>query len=309
MNKLSLLDVLPEGYEKKYQPFIYNSASFLEANSQLPQIHFYWVSEQSKQAYAHIAFNFESSTVYSPFKAPFGGIEVSSLLNEAELQDFLSNVENTLQNKQIDQVNIHQCPESYQKNDIAARVLKQQGYTMFRERVYHGIPINGVQLKEQMTSMQQRRLRKCEKAGFEFRKVPESDMAEVFKQIHHWRELNQKPLSLSWADFENSQNKNPNTYLCFGVYDKHLIAATIVVKVNDQAIYHFFPASDERYNQYSPMVMLVNGIYEWGQVHDFKLLDLGTSYLQNEVNQSLVSFKERLGGRKSLALSWRKTLS
>lgn len=306
---MRLLDMLPEGYKERYQPFIYNSTSFLETNSQLPQKHFYWVSEQSKQAYAHIAFNFESDTVYSPFKAPFGGIEVSSSLNEVELLDFLSNVENTLQNMQIDQVNIHQCPESYQKNDLAVRVLEQRGYTMTKERVYHGIPINGVQLKERMTSMQQRRLRKCENAGFEFRKIPESDMAEVFKQIHHWRELNQKPLSLSWADLENSRNKNPHTYSCFGVYDQHLIAATIVVKVNDQVLYHFFPASDRQYNQYSPMVMLVNGIYEWGQTHNFKLLDLGTSYIQKEVNQSLASFKERLGGRKSLALSWRKTLS
>lgn len=308
MGELKLLHEL-NGHKEVYLPFVYNTPSFLKSNNNSIQKHFYGLDESDDKVKTHLAVSIRDGVAFSALRSPFGGVEVAEGMSAEVVDRFLSGVELQLKDLGVKEVCIHQNPESYQNTSIIDRAFIKNGFNTFQERVYHGIKINGAPLNEQMTDMQRRRLKKCERAGFEFRKVPKSDMVKVFEQIDRWRKRSSKPLSMTWADLENSKKRNPHTYMCFGIYDRDLIAATIVVKVNDHVLYHFFPASDDQYNQYSPMVMLVNGIYRWGQENNFKLLDLGTSYIQSQVNRSLVNFKERLGGQESLALSWRKTLS
>jgi len=307
---LILLDHLPTGYQEKYQPIIYNSNSFLAGNNDLPQIHFYWVEKNHRAAYAHVASSIEESEASSPLNAPFGGVEYSDELSLSDLFAFLIFLEKELQNKAIKYIKLSQAPGSYGGQIKLDEVLSDLKYQKKSRRIYHGLPIDETDAKDKMSLMEQRRLKKCVKADFNFKSLPSPKLSEVYNAVATWRDLKDKPLSMEWKVLSHARKSTPGMYLPFGVYDQDkLIAATIAIKVNSKVLYHFYPAHCPEYNNYSPMVMLVNGLYEWCRTHQIDLLDLGTSYVNNRLNQSLVRFKKHLGGEESQAIVYRKVLS
>lgn len=306
---LILLDHLPKGYQEKYRPIIYNSKTFLASNNDLPQIHFYWVEKKAQMAYAHVAFSIEESEASSPLMAPFGGVEYDDDLSTADLCTFLIFVEKELKTKGVLYVNLSQPPQSYGSQENLNEVFIDLKYKIKSKRMFHGISITEKDSISKMSVMEQRRLKKCNKAGFEFKKLPSSKLSEVYNVIAKWRDLKEKPLSMAWNVMSHARKLNPGMYLPFGVYDDDkLIAATIAIKVNSKVLYHFYPAHSADYNNYSPMVMLVDGLYTWCYGNQIELLDLGTSYVNNKINQSLVRFKKHLGGDESQAFVYRKFL-
>ena len=269
-----LLDHLPTGCQEKYLPLVYNSKTFLSSNNDLPQIHFYWVEKNEQISYAHVAFSLEESEASSPLKAPFGGVEYAEELKPADLCAFLIFVEKELKAKGVKYINLSQPPESYSEQKSLAEVLGDLKFKINSKRVFHGIAITENDLISRMSVMEQRRLRKCIKAGFDFKSIPLKKLSAVYSAIAEWRNLKEKPLSMEWKMLRHARKSNPEMYVPFGVYhDDRLIAATIAIQVNSKVLYHFYPAHSSEYNNYSPMVMLVEGLYNWCQTQHIELLD------------------------------------
>jgi len=305
-----LLNRLPVDCEKRYDPIVYNDELFLSSNNDLPQAHYYWVDKTSNFAHAHIAFSLEESEAYSPLKAPFGGVEYSEELEVGQLCTFLIFVEKALALKGLKYLNITQPPENYLEQSKLYEVLKDLNYKTKSKRVYHGIVIDKENLVSKMSTMEQRRLKKCEKAQFRFESLSMDKLSEVYHAIDSWRNKAEKPLSMPWEELRNSRKSNSQMYLPYAVFDNSkMIAATIAIQVNSKVLYHFYPAHDPDYNNFSPMVMLVKGLYDWCKLNEFELLDLGTSYVNNKMNQSLIRFKKHIGGEESKALIFRKVLT
>lgn len=311
MSRFELHESPENGVELNFEEFLYNQPSFLKSNNDFPQKHFYYFDKQANQYVAHIVFSIDGGLAMSPIKAPFGGIEIAKDLSSEEIGEFLKSVEQALQSEGIQEIRVHQAPENYQEQEILFEAMIDSGYEEIQERIYHGINIDQEPLSEKMVDMQRRRLRKCAEAGFVFKKYSKSELAAAFEQIDRWRTAAEKSLSMTWADLHNSSKRNPKTYHAFGIENEHglMIAGTIVVRVNDKVLYNFSPASYDVYNQYSPMVMLVNMVYDWGKENGYTHLDLGTSYVHKNVNTSLRVFKERIGGKPYSAWSWRKKLN
>jgi hypothetical protein len=55
-------------------------------------------------------------------------------------------------------------------------------------------------------------------------------------------------------------------------------------------------------------VTLADAIYRYGQVNGFRVMDVGTSTIDREVNSGLLEFKRGLGFSESLKLTMRKIL-
>lgn len=310
MLKIELHTELIQDTEVNYSSFFYNSEGFLKANNPLEQQHFYAFDPEAKSYRAHIVFSLNDRVAVSPYRAPFGGLSCDPCFDGEALLSFIELCLNELAESGVEEVRIHQAPESYQDNRSIHAAYELLGFVQTEERVYQGIPIDEIPLVEKMVDMQQRRLRKCAKAGFQFKHYSKSELAAAFKQIDRWRSAAQKGLSMTWADLHDSSKRNPKNYHAFAVLDgRVMIAGAIVVVVNEKVLYNFFPASYDAYNSYSPMVMLLNGIYDWGRASGFEHLDLGTSYLGKKVNTGLRTFKERIGGETYLAKSWRKRLN
>lgn len=310
--KFKLLDHLPVNCVVCYQPFLYNEPKFLKGNNDFIHHHYYWVDEIKNQAHVHIVFTVHDDIAYSNHKLPFGGLEASIDFPEKEIALFLKSVESKLIELGVKQVRVHQAPDAYADQSAFTFILTALGYEVIQNRVFHSIAVDNSDLYSRMHKMEQRKINKCIQGKAEFKQIKRGKK-KIFQWIERHRTLDYKPPSMTWVDLENTSERNPKSYLVFGVYmDGWLLAATVAVKVNDNALYHFMPASCtdfQHYRKYSPMVMLVNEMYKWCANEGIKLLDLGTSYVDMKTKDSLVHFKENIGGKPNEALSWEKTLS
>ena len=79
--------------------------------------------------------------------------------------------------------------------------------------------------------------------------------------------------------------------------------------MNDRILYDFYHAHPKSFDQLSPVVALVDGMYAYCQQNKFQLLDLVTSAVDGKVNFSLLNFKTQLGGQPSMKLTFEKDLS
>ncbi|OEJ99875.1 GNAT family N-acetyltransferase [Roseivirga misakiensis] len=296
-----------------YKEFVYNNQAFLATNNKLEKRHFYWVDTNIDCAHAHVAFSITDETAYSPHRLPFGGVELAEGLVPQDLFEFLSQVEKTLVIEGVKVVRLHQAPNAYQDQTLIGDTLIQLGYETIQNRVFHTIAVNETDLYDRMHKMEHRKFKMCHRDGAIFRELKKKQKIEAFQWIERNRNLAYKPPSMSWVDLQEASQRNPKVYKVFGVFlDDWMLAATVAVVVNDRAIYHFMPASQvdfREYKKYSPMVFLINELYNWCRSNGIETLDLGTSYVDMKLKDSLVKFKENTGGKPCNALSWQKTLS
>lgn len=313
MDSFKLHEQLLPKVDVCYRPYVYNNRSFLKSNNDLDHAHFYWVNEPLNQVHAHIAFSIEGNIAFSPHKLPFGGLEVSDQLTTEDVSCFLEAIELKFRESGIGKLRIHQAPSAYFQQKNCNEAFEKLGFSVIQKRIFHSITVNENDLFERMHKMEQRKIKMCLKNGAEFKELKKDRKIEGFKWIDRFRTLAHKPPSMTWVDLEKANQRDPKIFKVFGVYmDGFLLAATVMVMVNDKAVYHFMPASHvdfQHYKKYSPMVFLVNGLYKWCQSNEMNVLDLGTSYVDMKLKTSLVKFKENIGGESCEALSWQKTLS
>ncbi len=313
MSNYRLTDVLDSHTKITYESYVYNDPAFLKSNNNFVQHHYYWVADEVNEAHAHVAFSVVDEIAYSPHKLPFGGVEVSSNVSEELIVEFLEAVERELKGLNITTIRLHQAPSAYGDQSIVNKAIASHGYEVIQERVFHAITVDASDIFERMHKMEQRKIKKCRDAHATFKELKKSEKVNAFEWIEWHRTLDYKPPSMTWVDLRDVNQRNPKLYKVFGVFmDGHMLAATILVMVNAQTVYHFMPASHvdfPGYKKFSPMVFLVEGLYKWCQSQGIKTLDLGTSYVDVKMKASLAQFKENIGGKPSKALSWQKTLS
>ena len=143
-----------------------------------------------------------------------------------------------------------------------------------------------------------------------FSKLPKHKLANVFDFIKTQRRAKQYAFSMEWSELKLAQKVNPDTYIPFVVtHNEKIVAATIAIKATNEVLYNFSPAHHPDYDQLSPVVLLTEGLYDYGRSEGFIYLDLGTSYLGEEINEGLAQFKSNLGARSYTSFSFRKALS
>jgi lipid II:glycine glycyltransferase (peptidoglycan interpeptide bridge formation enzyme) len=102
----------------------------------------------------------------------------------------------------------------------------------------------------------------------------------------------------------------PDEFRVFVVNDQSRITAlSVVVRVRDDILYNFLPASHPDYSTFSPMVMLIGGLFTYCQHQGIPLLDLGVSLDgTGQPKPSLIHFKRNLGAQVSPKLTFEKSL-
>lgn len=88
------------------------------------------------------------------------------------------------------------------------------------------------------------------------------------------------------------------TYFLFSVKNQEgeIIAGVVTILVNQHILYTFYWGDNLAYCSHSPVVFLLQEIYEYCQKHQIQLMDLGTSSLNGVINQGSYNFKKNIGG-------------
>ncbi len=297
---VAFTETLPKGYRQNFEGYLYNRETFvpLQAGSQMMQRTFYAVEHATKSVVGKIHFfgkyNERELIFQSPAKSPFGSFEFCPKLDAGQLYDFIQFMLKALKGELPSSILIRHHATAYAPVHTVSlkEMLGNAGFLVSESVPNHHIAVNDFPLAEKMHMMEKRRLRKCRKAGFLFREEPLSRLADVYDFVLQCRKERGWGLSMSREHLQKTVAVFPDNYKLFSINDgNRRVAATVAIKVNSRILYNFYPASLLSYQEYSPAVMLIEGLYQHCQEQKMELLDLGTS-----ASESLQRFKAHMGG-------------
>jgi hypothetical protein len=297
--------------EMQFSQILYTSPKFLEVNNDLPQVHFWLLDTATQIAFGHVSFSLEEGKALSPAKAPFGGFSLADSITSEEITFFIFEVIRKLKALSVHSIHLKLAPENYGENlSVLAQNLLYTGFSKIKSFEYQAIAIDEASFDSKIADMEGRRLKKCKNEGFEFKLLSQNHLHTVFQFVKAHRDEKGYDFSMDWETLKTSDLAMPNVYFPMAVFDDNkMIAATIAVKASDKVLYNFSPAHDWDYNQFSPVVMLTEGLYNFCQSNQIGQLDLGTSYVDDGINEGLKAFKAHLGAQSFFSHSYRKILS
>jgi len=302
---------LPEGFRCEFDPYLFNDPQNLTIQSLEGWHTFYALRTEKKTARARVHFHLENGVALSPYKNPFGSFEFSESFEPRELFEFIKWTEEQLKNKKVKRIEIKSYPEMYNSTcaAILGAFLVNQKYHIKNAELSACIVVNPTSLYHVMSSWEKRKVGQIRRTSLRFSTIPVSKVKEVFEFISSCREERRQKLSMTYPQMKTVCDTFPDHFCLFGVYDNHaLAAASISILVNNTILYNFYSAHAKQYDLLSPVVRLMEGIYEYCQVEKIKLIDLGTSALHDRPNFSLLDFKLNLGALPTQKLTFEKNL-
>ena len=303
---------LPEGYRCDFDCYLFNEPKNLAIQSLSGWHTFHALRSEKKTSRARVHFHVDDGAALSPFKNPFGSYEFSDAMELKEMFEFIKWVEDQLKAKHVKRIEIKSYPSLYNSrcSSILHTFLFNLGYRVRNAELSACIQVNPTSLFQIMSSWEKRKVGQIKKTSLRFATVPVSKVKEVFEFISSCREEKKQKLSLTYPQMKTVCDNFPEHFRLFGVYDNNaLAAASISILVNKTILYNFYSAHAKQYDALSPVVRLMEGIYEFCQTEKIRIIDLGTSALHDRPNFGLLDFKLNLGAAPTEKLTFEKTLS
>jgi len=303
---------LPEGYRCDFDSYLWNEPRNLTIQSLNGWYSFYALKSEKKAARARVHFHVEDGVAVSPYKNPFGSYEFSDALAPKEFYDFIKWVEAQLTHRGVKRIEIKSYPQLYNQScsAILSTFLVNLGYKIRNAELSACIEVNPNSLYQVMSSWEKRKAGQIRKSNLRFSVVPVNKIKDVFDFISSCREERRQTLSMNYGQMKTVSDQFADRFVLFGMYDNNaLAAASISIYVNKHILYNFYSAHARQYDSLSPVVRLMEGIYEFCQTEKIQLIDLGTSALQGRPNFSLLDFKLNLGATPTQKFVFEKTLA
>lgn len=281
-----------EGFEHGFPRLLFNQSAYLLNKGFVNLRRFSIWNKLHQIESARIYFVQDPKQAISLPHSPFGSIEPFEILEEDVLVAFVHFI-----SSQFGQMRIVHYPAIYGGPfSFSSDVFLKAGWNASDTATGHYLPV-GEPFENLISGMELRKLKKAIQEGFGVTRRGMEDLKKVFLFIEQCRREKNQALSLDFEELEKQVEANPDRYLLFCVTkDDEMAAATIVVRVSSEVIYHFYPATNANHRAISPMVLLTKGLYDFCRSTHVQFVDLGTSMLNNLPNESLIYFKEQLGG-------------
>lgn len=288
--------------------FLFNSPRHLWLQSGKNWRIYEALEENTGVVKVRIAFHVDADEASSPFRAPFGFLEIYRKISANELIGFFLLIEADLKNRGIRKIQIKSYPEVYDKNfGMVEEILKRLQYSVTQE-VSSIIPVDRRPFDKKIKISERQKLRKA-KQLFSFEKVKRTYLKEIYTFIEGCRNEKNQSLSMSFVELKKAVLNFPRKFSFYRVHDASgTAAAAIVILVNKEILYTFYYAHAKRFDKVSPVVLLMDGIYEGAQEQGIEMIDLGTSMVNGKINRSLLHFKKSIGGQTNRKLIFEKTL-
>lgn len=303
---------MPEGYRCDFESYLFNSPRNLTIQALDGWHTFHVLRSEKKTARARVNFHLEDKVAVSPLRNPFGAYEFSNNIEPKELFDFIRWVEGRLIEKGAKKIEMKTFPALYNisASAIMLTFLTNLGYRIKNAELSACIEVSPNALYQAMSSYEKRKSGQIKRSNLRFATIPVGKIREVYDFISSCREERKQSLSLTYGQMKTVCDHFPENFRLFGVYDNSaLAAASISILVSDTILYNFYSAHAKQYDYLSPVVRLMEGMYEFCQGEKIRLIDLGTSALQGRPNFTLLDFKLNLGALPTQKLTFEKILS
>lgn len=271
---------------------LFNSYSFHINNKKEEELFTFFVQKGKKVICKVLlvkANNVLKSTSYSPFSF-FEGIEHIDLL--------FSFIVNWAKENDVNKIILKTPPFSYHSTFNFPSFFEKHSLSIVQKDVNFFISINQKSFRSKIAPASRNKLNKCIKAGFTFEQSFLIDYEQIFKLIKGCRDDKSYELSMNSEALKRMIELYPKNYFLFVVKNQEgeIIASSVVILVSSKVLYTFYWGDNLAYRSYSPVIFLLQGIYEYCQIHQIELMDLGTSSLNGVINQGSYNFKKNIGG-------------
>lgn len=296
-------------WKRKPAFYLYNDPKHLLLQSKSGWHVFTLQDASSAGILARIAFHLKSGVAESPFRAPFGSIEIYRKVNQHQLDDFLEKVMDRLSQLAVQKVIIKNFPTIYHDNhaQLIQSSLSRLKFSSHQE-IGSCILVGKGSFERSIKISERQKLRKS-KSIFQFHQRGRHHLKRVYTFIKDCREAKGQSLSMPLRDLQKAVRAFPDKFYIFEVGNKdEIAAAAIAIHVHNEILYTFYYAHTKKYNRISPVVFLISGIYSFSKQKHITKIDLGTSMLDGQVNRSLLHFKKSIGGVSTGKFTYAKTL-
>ncbi len=303
---------VPPGFGLDFEPALFNLEKHRLLQSADEWLCFHLVRHDKKKVVASVFFSLRQGVALSPASAPFGGIECSDQLPVEALYQFVGQYEMALRKKKVKCIQLKLYPSLYHPSlhDAIAVLLFNHGYQILLAELGACLEVDNKPLSTRFDQWEKRRLKQAANAKLEFKVLPIVSMDQVYHFILHCRSQRGHSLSMDFHSLQKTVTGLKNKFFSFGIYhDQELIAASIAIHVSSKVLYNFYSAHEKKYDDISPVVLLIHEMHNWCYQRGFELLDLGTSALGGRPNFSLIDFKLRLGAKPAMKLTVEKKLN
>jgi len=258
---------------------------------------------------AIIYINVIDGVAQSPLRSPFGSYEISPDLSPFIIFQFLEFVDARLKAKGVSRIIIKEPPTLYNSERAALMhtFMLNLGYHVVDAEVGAVIQVTENSFASYPGASSRRKLRQSYNEGLVFKKLESEWLSDVYLFVLACRKQRGYSLSMSLAEIKKSADQCKEEFMFFGVFKEDKIAAaTIAVQVKKDILYNFFMAHAHEFDQLSPAIMLVEGLYDYCRQNDIRLLDLGTSAVNKKPNFGLIEFKLNIGATPTSKFTFEK---
>lgn len=299
---------IPKGYRLFSESLYHQQAHrLLQAASGWKS--YYLLKEKNKAVVGVLHFHLEKNVAMSPYRAPFGGLELATAIARKVIIDFWKFVIDDLAESGITRIIVRNPSHLVSGSNLIEEVMVHVGFQVEQSEASSLILVSD-DFKKQLHYSERKRLNKCNRSGFVAKVLLPGDLKKTYQFIEACRLAKNYKLSLSWKNIQKLASTFPERVVCFGVFNKReMIAASMVIVVNDQVVYDFYHDHVAEYNDFSPVVALLACMNDWCLENNFQQIDLGTSMIGDQINTGLYQFKLKLGAQPAARNTFVKVLS
>lgn len=273
---------------------IFNKQKYHKANKLNSVVCFERLSGDHS-SFIRSSFVIENNQAISLPNAPYCGLEISKT-NATDLQQALEEIQRNLFAKGCNKILIKQAPALLSDTTDTIHNTLTTFATSVSHEINHFIKLE--QFEDRIHSMQKRKIKKCKEESLSFNTEPIVSASEVYEFITKCRLQQGLNVNIAKEHFVNLINKLSKDYTIYTLRDRNgiIYACTVTLKVSDQTVYNYLPAFDRAYKSLSPLAYLQYMLCHNLSARGFTTLDLGISSINGIPQESLINFKEKMGG-------------
>ena len=298
----------PSTFQFAFEETLFNQEKHRWLQSAKNWQSFYMINQ--RQIVASIHFHVSDHIAQSPLRAPYGSMEFSEIVSDKNIKAFMLFFQRKLERDGIKQLIIKSHPAIYAATlfPLEEEIFDEDDFEVLRVDIHSAIRVNNNDFSKALHRSEKKRLRKCNHAGFFVRQLSLDSLEQVYTFIADCRATKRFTISMSLSELKNACEIFPNHYLFFGVFKgDEMIAASVCIRISKTILYDYAHDHKMDYNSFSPVVLLIEGIYRFCQENNIDTLDLGTSISEGVMKESLLEFKKRLGAVSCEKITWSKS--
>ena len=269
--------------------FLYNSDPFLSLKQGCERVRFAMVDESNSTTLAAIIFFIVENRAISGFQSPFGSFELNRSIKLEHLDQFIDFILKSVTEMAVTDIIIKSPAVCYDSSEVSliSFLLLQNNFEISENTINHHLSLSK-SFEGELHLMERRKLQKSKSLELVFGLESKDALREVYDFVENCRLEKNQSISMTFKEIKEVIMVMPESYFLFTVRDQgNIVAACISIDAGKGIMYNFYPASSKASDAFSPMVFLLEGIHTFCKKNQFRILDLGTSMLDDQAQYGI----------------------